>query len=140
MSSTKVLLLYEGRQIFFGHTGAARDYFINLGFECAPRQNNARFPHVDDGLIERTARPGCETRVPRTPDEFATCWIQSQEYEALQAEIEEYKQAHPLDGPDAASFRAHKQSTQAEGQRLQSPYLLSTASKSPYVSGEGGDG
>ncbi|KAH8879760.1 hypothetical protein GQ53DRAFT_738241 [Thozetella sp. PMI_491] len=121
----KVLVLYEGRQIFFGRTDKARDYFIKLGFECAPRQTTPDFLTSMTAPSERTPRPGYEARVPRTPDEFATCWVQSDDYKALQAEIEEYKQAHPLDGPDAQSFREHKQLTQAKGQRVKSPYLLS---------------
>lgn len=30
----KVLVLYEGRQIYFGRTGDAKQYFEDLGFEC----------------------------------------------------------------------------------------------------------
>jgi ABC-type multidrug transport system ATPase subunit len=30
----RVILLYEGREIFFGRTDEARGYFEGLGFEC----------------------------------------------------------------------------------------------------------
>jgi hypothetical protein len=30
----KVMVLYEGRQIYFGKTGHAKQYFEDLGFEC----------------------------------------------------------------------------------------------------------
>jgi ABC-type multidrug transport system ATPase subunit len=39
----KVIVLYEGRQIFFGRTDEAKQYFINLGFECPARQTTPDF-------------------------------------------------------------------------------------------------
>ncbi|CRK14856.1 hypothetical protein BN1708_017329, partial [Verticillium longisporum] len=49
----------------------------------------------------------------------------SPNYKALQVEIEEYKTQHPLNGPDAEAFRAHKHAQQAKGQRVKSPFTLS---------------
>lgn len=74
---------------------------------------------------ERVIRPGWEDRAPRTPDEFAASWRNSDEYKALQAEIEEYGRTYSLDGAEAEAFRKHKHSTQAKGQRINSPYTLS---------------
>ncbi|KAK6214927.1 ABC transporter cdr4 [Colletotrichum tabaci] len=121
----KVLVLYEGRQIFFGRTTEARQYFINLGFECPPRQTTPDFLTSMTAPSERVVRPGWESRVPRTPDDFAACWNASQENQALKEQIEQYKAAHPLDGPDAEVFRNQKQSVQAKNQRLKSPFILS---------------
>ncbi|KAK7427794.1 Multidrug resistance protein [Neonectria magnoliae] len=123
----KALVLYEGRQIFFGPADKARDYFINLGFECPARQTTPDFLTSMTAPSERVVRPGFEGRVPRTPDDFASCWKRSAEYKALQEEIEDYKHAHPVDGSDADAFREHKMSTQARGQRLKSPFTLSYA-------------
>ena len=123
----KVAVLYEGRQIFFGHKDAAKQYFINLGFECPPRQTTPDFLTSMTAASERVVRAGWEDRVPRTPDEFAACWKNSKEYGALQVEIEEYKKEYPIDGAAADEFRAHKQATQAKRQRLKSPYTLSYA-------------
>ncbi|KAI6951822.1 hypothetical protein KC329_g19327, partial [Hortaea werneckii] len=39
----KALVLYEGRQIFFGKTTEARKYFENMGFKCPDRQTDADF-------------------------------------------------------------------------------------------------
>ncbi|KAH8660114.1 ABC-2 type transporter-domain-containing protein [Xylariales sp. PMI_506] len=121
----KTLVLYEGRQIFFGRVDRAKEYFVNLGFECPARQTTPDFLTSMTSSLERIARPGYEARVPRTPDEFASAWKASADYAALQKEIEEYKKEHPLDGPDAETFRAIKKGTQAKGQRLKSPYTLS---------------
>ena len=121
----KALVLYEGRQIFFGKADEARQYFINLGFECPSRQTTPDFLTSMTSPQERIVRAGFEDKAPRTPDEFAAAWKASANYTALQAEIEEYKQSHPLDGPDAQAFRAAKQAQQAKHQRLKSPFTLS---------------
>ncbi|KAI1408621.1 ABC-2 type transporter-domain-containing protein [Hypoxylon sp. FL1857] len=121
----KALVLYEGRQIFFGRADAAKQYFINLGFECPARQTTPDFLTSMTSPIERIVRKGFEGKAPRTPDEFAAAWKNSAEYEALQVEIEEYKREHPLNGPDAEAFRASRRQQQAKSQRLSSPYTLS---------------
>ncbi|GAB0134009.1 ZEB2-regulated ABC transporter 1 [Epichloe bromicola] len=121
----KAAVLYEGRQIFFGRADEAKQYFVNLGFECPARQTTPDFLTSMTSPMERIERPGFEGKAPRTPDEFATAWKNSAEYKALQAEIEEYKEAHPVDGPDADAFRESKRAQQAKGQRKKSPFTLS---------------
>jgi ABC-type multidrug transport system permease subunit/ABC-type multidrug transport system ATPase subunit len=121
----KALVLYEGRQIFFGKASDAKQYFINLGFECPSRQTTPDFLTSMTSPQERIVRPGFEAKAPRTPDEFAAAWKNSAEYRALQAEIEEYKKEHPINGPDAEAFRASKRAQQAKAQRLKSPFTLS---------------
>ncbi|KAL7948144.1 ABC-2 type transporter domain-containing protein [Trichoderma barbatum] len=121
----KVLVLYEGRQIFYGPTDKAKEYFVNLGFECPARQTTPDFLTSMTAPTERIVRSGWEGRAPRTPDEFATCWRNSNEYKALQVEIQAYNSEHPIDGADAQAFREHKKSTQAKRQRIKSPYTLS---------------
>ncbi|KAH7185932.1 ABC-2 type transporter-domain-containing protein [Fusarium flagelliforme] len=121
----KATVLYEGRQIFFGRADAAKQYFVNLGFECPARQTTPDFLTSMTAPSERIVREGFKGKVPRTPDEFATAWKNSAEYKALQVEIEEYKVAHPINGPDAEAFRASKQAQQAKRQRAKSPYTLS---------------
>lgn len=121
----KALVLYDGRQIFFGRANEARQYFINLGFECPERQTTPDFLTSMTSPRERLVRAGFETMVPRTPDEFATAWQNSEAYQRLQAEIEAYKLDHPIDGPDAHTFRALKREQQAMALRAKSPYTLS---------------
>ncbi|KAI8628388.1 ABC transporter ABCl1 [Xylariaceae sp. FL1651] len=121
----KATVLYEGRQIFFGRADEAKQYFINLGFECPARQTTPDFLTSMTSPLERVVRPGFKDKAPRTPDEFATAWKNSAEYAALQAEIEEYKKEHPLGGPDAEAFRTSKKEQQAKGQRAGSPFTLS---------------
>ncbi|PSR76755.1 ABC-2 type transporter-domain-containing protein [Coniella lustricola] len=120
----KAAVLYEGRQIFFGRADAAKEYFVNLGFECPARQTTPDFLTSMTSPRERIVRAGFENKAPRTPDEFAACWKNSQEFKQLQADIEVYKKEHPIDGPDAEKFRAHKRAQQSKGNRAKSPYTL----------------
>lgn len=39
----KVCVIYEGRMAYFGAAGSARQYFIDIGFEPAPRQTTADY-------------------------------------------------------------------------------------------------
>lgn len=121
----KVSVLYEGRQIYFGPTGAAKQFFVEMGFDCPLSQTDPDFLTSLTSPLERVVRPGWENRVPRTPDEFAARWRESPEHKALQNEIEAYKTAHPFDGEDAQTFRTHKRASQAKGQRAKSAFILS---------------
>ncbi|KAK0709208.1 ABC-2 type transporter-domain-containing protein [Lasiosphaeria miniovina] len=121
----KAIVLYEGRQIFFGRADQARQYFIDLGFDCPARATTPDFLTSMTSPIERIVRPGFEGKAPRTPDEFAAAWKNSAHYKALQAEIEEYKVGHPINGPDAVAFRDSRKAQQAKGQRAKSPFTLS---------------
>lgn len=121
----KAIVLYEGRQIYFGDAKKAKRYFINLGFECPARQTDADFLTSMTSSVERVPQKGKEDKVPRTPDEFAAAWKNSAEYKALIAEIDAYNQEHPLGGEDAERFKASRKVQQARRQRLKSPYTLS---------------
>lgn len=109
----KALVIYEGRQIYFGSASRAKEYFINLGFECPPRQTTPDFLTSMAFSAERILRLGYHP--PCTPDEFVTAWRNSPDYKALQTEINKYKEQHTLEGHDAETFRQLKQSHQAKG-------------------------
>lgn len=118
----KVLVIYEGHQIYFGPASKAKEYFVNLGFECPARQTTPDFLTSITFPAERIPRRDCHP--PRTSDEFAEVWKNSVEYKALQVEINEYNKEHPINGPDADRFRQLKQVHQAQGQRVISPFTL----------------
>ncbi|KAM0432459.1 hypothetical protein ACHAQK_009684 [Fusarium lateritium] len=121
----KAVVLYEGRQIYFGSAKTAKQYFIDLGFECPPRQTVPDFLTSMTSPQERTIRKGFKDRAPRTPDEFAAAWKSSLANAQLQREIEEYKNDFPINGPEAEEFRANRRAAQAKSQRKNSPYTLS---------------
>lgn len=66
----KVLVLAEGREIYYGPTRTAKQYFENMGFECAPGANIADFLTSVAVHTERTISLGYEGKVPDTAVEF----------------------------------------------------------------------
>jgi ATP-binding cassette subfamily G (WHITE) protein 2 (PDR) len=123
----KVLVLYEGRQIYFGRTTTAKQFFVNMGFQCPDRQTDADFLTSMTSPLERVVRQGFENRVPRTPDEFAQRWKDSPERAQLVRDIESYEQRYPVGGEEFQKFKQSRKATQAKRQRNKSPYTLSYA-------------
>ncbi|KAJ5682612.1 ABC multidrug transporter C [Penicillium macrosclerotiorum] len=121
----KVTVLYEGRQIYFGRTGDAKEFFTNMGFECPERQTTADFLTSLTSPAERIVKKGYESLVPRTPDEFAAAWKNSKEYKDLIREIEEYDQSYPLGGESLQKFVTSRRAMQSKNQRTKSPYTMS---------------
>jgi hypothetical protein len=121
----KVLLLYEGRQIYFGRVGDAKSYFENLGYECPESQTVADYLTSMTSPRERTPRQGFENRVPRTADDFARVWKNSPERAKLLTEIEAYNREHGIDGQHLQEFKDSRRIQQSKHQRVTSPYTLS---------------
>ncbi|KAF6821985.1 ABC multidrug transporter [Colletotrichum musicola] len=121
----KVIVLYEGRQIYFGKTGEARAYFEGLGFICPEQQTTADFLTSMTSHQERVIRPGWEERAPRSPDEFAAAWKASEHRARLMDDIEDYLQRHPFGGDHYQKFSESRRIDQSRVQRARSPFTLS---------------
>ncbi|KAL2831875.1 ABC-2 type transporter-domain-containing protein [Aspergillus pseudoustus] len=123
----KVTLLYEGRQIYFGPTTEAKQYFVDLGYHCPDRQTTADFLTSITSPSERQIRSELEgsVRVPRTPDEFAEAWKKSSARAKLLAEIQQFETEHPIGGSSYKAFADAHQARQAKHQRPDSPYTIS---------------
>ncbi|OHW91199.1 ABC-2 type transporter [Colletotrichum incanum] len=121
----KVLVLYKGRQIFFGKTDEARAYFEELGFISPEQQTTADFLTSMTSHKERIIRPGWEERTPRSPDEFAQVWKTSAHRARLMEEVEDYLQRHPFHGEHHDKFLEARRIDQSKFQRKRSPFTLS---------------
>jgi len=121
----KAIVLYEGRQIFFGTTTHAREYFENLGFQCPDRQTTADFLTSMTSAQERVVREGFENKVPRTPDDFAHAWKESAERKDLLKQIDSYDKRFPFEGQAYQEFAESRKAQKSKGQRTASPYTLS---------------
>ncbi|PYI05588.1 hypothetical protein BO78DRAFT_398108 [Aspergillus sclerotiicarbonarius CBS 121057] len=121
----KVTVLYEGRQIYFGPTDEAREFFTNMGFECPERQTTADFLTSLTSPSERIVKPGYEGRVPQTPDEFAAAWRNSEAHAKLLREIAEYNQEYAIGGESLGKFIESRKAMQSRNQRVKSPYTIS---------------
>ena len=121
----KVVVLYEGRQIYFGPTTSAKEFFVNMGFVCTERATTGDFLTSLTNPAERIIREGFEHLVPRTPDEFAAAWQKSEERARLLQEIEEFDRQYPVGGEQLKKFQHSRKATMAKGQRANSPYTIS---------------
>jgi ABC-type multidrug transport system ATPase subunit len=123
----KVVVLYEGRQVFYGPASKAKAYFEEQGWDCPPRQTTGDFLTSITNPQERRAKAGFEGRVPRTSEDFEKAWLQSAEYQQLQREIAAYEEQYPIgnDQQAAIEFQEKKRDKQADHTRSKSPYILS---------------
>ncbi|KAK6461712.1 multidrug resistance protein [Scheffersomyces coipomensis] len=117
-----VVVLYEGYQIFFGKGDKAKEYFVNMGWECPQRQTTADFLTSLTNPAERIPRQGFEHAVPNSAAEFASYWKNSPEYRELVAEIDQ----HFIDVEANNTKKAYEDSHIARQSKHISP-------KSPYT-------
>jgi ATP-binding cassette, subfamily G (WHITE), member 2, PDR len=94
---------------------------VTLGPE---RQTTPDFLTSMTSARERKVRPGWETKVPKTPDEFADRWLKSKERQALLDEIEEYQMKHPRDQRHL-EYKESRRTEQKKHMRPSSTYLIS---------------
>ena len=125
----KVIVLYQGRQIFFGRTTEAQRYFENMGFECPKRQTAPDFLTSMTNPIERVVKKVFESQVPRTPEDFAERWGKSEERQRLLKEMEEFEKTTPIGGANLEAFQQSRRIQQSKRQRKSSPYTLSYTSQ-----------
>ncbi|KAJ6631165.1 ABC transporter CDR4 [Mycena sp. CBHHK59/15] len=121
----KAVVLYEGRQIYFGPTQRAKEFWTSRGFVCAPRQTTGDFLTSLTNPAERLIAEGFENRVPRTADEFAQVWRESPEHQALLEDIAAYNEQYPLHGEALSKFTASRQLQQSKSLSAKSPYTIS---------------
>lgn len=114
----KVIVLYEGRQIYFGPCCDAAEYFTQLGFERKARQSTADFLTSMCNPRERITRMGYEGRVPRTPDDFAMAWTDSEIRRTLLRNIELYECQYRFRGEHYERFLASRQLQKAKHQSV----------------------
>lgn len=105
---TKVLLLHEGRQVFFGRTEEAEEYFVRMGFRRPmPGTSTADFltsltnPEESQVMLQSEL----DVQVPVTAEDFERRWYHSQERkdmleDLLQIEADQLaRRGHEKPGP-----------------------------------------
>ena len=88
----KVLLIDEGKCLYYGSTEEAATYFENLGFRRPQRWTTADFLTSVTDPHERQVREGCERRIPRSTDQFETAYKKSPVFEANLRDIQSFEQ------------------------------------------------
>ena len=121
----KVCLIYEGRMAYFGPVNLARQYFIDLGFEPANRQTTPDFLVAVTNPDARTIRAGFETRAPRTADDFARRYLESDIATINEQDMESYRKDFIGKGNLVESYSRQVKEEHANTARKGSPYIAS---------------
>lgn len=130
----KVVLLYEGYQIFFGPAKAAKDFFLDMGYDCPDRQTTADFLTSITNPSERIVRPGFDKKVPRTPVEFYEYWQRSPQRAGLLEHIDSYLSTSNTELLKAAFKESHL-AHQSKRARAGSPFTVSFLMQVKYIMG-----
>ncbi|XDG02326.1 hypothetical protein ABKA04_001941 [Annulohypoxylon sp. FPYF3050] len=122
----KVLVIDQGRQIFSGPAKDAKQYFIDLGFECPERQTTADFLTAVTDPNERKFRPGFEDRAPKTAEELEKAFRNSPNYQKLLADVRDYEEhLQRTDYADAKRFEGAVRDSKSRHVSKESPYTVS---------------
>ncbi|OAQ66351.1 ABC transporter [Pochonia chlamydosporia 170] len=87
----KVLLIDEGKCIYFGPAECAKKYFQDLGFECPERWTTPDFLTSVTDKHERNVRDGWEDRIPRSAQDFADIYKNSQIFRDTLADMDDFE-------------------------------------------------
>lgn len=90
----KVMVIDEGRQVFFGPASEARAYFEGLGFLEKPRQTTPDYLTGCTDEFEREYKEGrSPENAPSTPDSFVEAFNKSVFSEKLGKEMADYRES-----------------------------------------------
>lgn len=87
----KVLLIDQGQCLYYGPSDRAKQYFLDLGFDCPERWTTADFLTSVTDHHERSVRPGWEERIPRSAQDFADVYRKSDAYRHNLDDIKDYE-------------------------------------------------
>lgn len=90
----KVLVIDEGRQVYFGPTSGARSYFEGLGFLPRPRQTTPDYVTGCTDAFEREYQEGrTPENAPYSPETLESAFKQSSLAQQLESEMADYKKS-----------------------------------------------
>ncbi|KAI0395863.1 ABC-2 type transporter-domain-containing protein [Xylariaceae sp. FL0594] len=122
----KVLVINEGREIYSGPAKEAKQYFIDLGYQCPDRQTTADFLTAVTDPVERRFRPGFEHKAPKTPEELERAFRASPHYQRLLADVQDYENhLRETEYEDTKRFEGAVQEGKSGNVSEKSPYTVS---------------
>jgi ATP-binding cassette, subfamily G (WHITE), member 2, SNQ2 len=120
-----VLVLDQGRQVYFGPPSETRAYFENLGYNTLPRQSTADYLTGCTDPNERQFAPGRSADdTPSSPQGLENAFLMSPLAHDMQDSMEKYKIHMETDKADQQEFRAAVLSDKKKGVSKKSPYTL----------------
>ncbi|KZP27013.1 pleiotropic drug resistance ABC transporter [Athelia psychrophila] len=122
----KVCVIDAGRMVYFGPADRARAYFEDMGYVPANRQTTADYLVACTDPKGRTPAPGRNpSSLPRTADEFARYFMQSQLAKENRADMAAYEAEFVGQSARALAYRASVRAEHAEHTRGTSAYTIS---------------
>ncbi|ORX70474.1 hypothetical protein DL89DRAFT_292148 [Linderina pennispora] len=121
----KVMVIDEGRQLYFGPADKAVQYFESIGIKKPPRQTTSDFLTGVTQTNERKLMPGFENKAPTTAEDFEHLWLASKERAELQSQISAFEQRLEEDdrGNEIRQLANRiKMGTEKSKMRKRSPY------------------
>ncbi|KAG5643545.1 hypothetical protein DXG03_000686 [Asterophora parasitica] len=126
----KVLVLDEGRQVFYGPPSEARAYFENLGYKSLPRQSTPDYLTGCTDPNERQFAPGRSLHeVPSSPEGLEIAFRRSTSAHDNEVSLDKYKQLMETEKTDQEAFRAAVTADKKKGVSKKSPYTLGFTSQ-----------
>lgn len=129
-----VVLLFEGRQIYFGKADRAKQFFLDMGYDCPDRQTTADYLTSLTNPAERVVRKGFENKIPRTAEEFESYWKNSTGYKTLIGEIDAYISENEK-GEKRHDYQMSHNAKQAKTLSKRSPFTVSFFMQTRYIAG-----
>ncbi|GAC94574.1 drug exporter [Pseudozyma hubeiensis SY62] len=124
----KVMVIDEGRCVYYGPRTKARQYFLDLGFKDYPRQTSADFcSGCTDPNLDRFAEGQDETTVPATSQRLEEAYQKSSIYQDMLREKQEYDAQIEADRSAEQEFRQAVLEDKHKGVRPKSIYTVSFA-------------
>ncbi|KAK3332194.1 ABC-2 type transporter-domain-containing protein [Cercophora scortea] len=121
----KVLVIDEGRQVYFGPASEARGYFEGLGFLPRPRQTSPDYVTGCTDEFEREYQEGrSPENVPHSPETLEAAFNASKFSTDLDRELAEYKAALAEETHKHDDFRIAVREQKRKGAPKQSVYSV----------------
>ncbi|KAF5385059.1 hypothetical protein D9615_001097 [Tricholomella constricta] len=121
----KVLVLDEGRQVFYGPPSEARAYFENLGYKPLPRQSTADYLTGCTDPNERQFATGrLAHEVPSSPAALESAFRLSPHARDNEDNLERYSRLMETEKADQEAFRAAVAADKKKGVSKKSPFTL----------------
>lgn len=124
----KVIVLDQGRQVYFGPTSEARAYFENLGYRSLPRQST---PDYLTGCTDPNERQFADGRSERdtssSPEGLENAFLSTPTHTKIQHSLGEFKLRMETEKEDQQAFRAAVLADKKRGVSQKSAYTLGFA-------------
>ena len=101
----KVVLIDEGRCLYYGRAEDAAAYFEGLGFRRPQRWTTADFLTSVSDAHERQIREGYEDRIPRSAEQFEAAYLKSHIYDENVRDIGLFEQETELQRQERLAAR-----------------------------------